>query len=109
MKYIATRASLRSRWNRIPYGDQAIFVRKKYFDQIGGYKEIPLMEDVDLIRRIKKHGKKICILPDKVITSARRWESKGALYTTMRNQILVRLFYLGVSPHRLVKYYRRRS
>jgi hypothetical protein len=44
-----------------------------------------------------------------VITSARRWESDGILYTTMRNQILVRLFYLGISPDRLAKYYWRRS
>ena len=109
LKYVSARASLRSRWNRIPYGDQAIFIRKKYFDQIGGYKEIPLMEDVDLMRRIKKDGKQIVILPDKVIASARRWESEGALYTTLRNQILVRLFYLGISPHRLAKYYWRRS
>jgi rSAM/selenodomain-associated transferase 2 len=109
LKYISARASLRSRWNRIPYGDQAIFIRKKYFDQIGGYKEIPLMEDIDLMRRIKKDGKQIVILHDKVITSARRWESEGALYTTLRNQILVRLFYLGINPHRLAKYYWRRS
>ncbi len=109
LKYISARASLRSRWNRIPYGDQAIFIRKKYFDQIGGFKEIPLMEDVDLMRRIKKDRKKIIILPDKVITSARRWESDGVLFTTMRNQILVRLFYLGISPHKLAKYYWRRS
>ncbi|MCP4609095.1 MAG: glycosyltransferase family 2 protein [Planctomycetes bacterium] len=109
LKYISARASLRSRWNRIPYGDQAIFIRKKYFDRIGGFKEIPLMEDVDLMRRIKKNGKKIFILPDKVTTSARRWERDGVLFTTLRNQILVRLFYLGISPHRLAKYYWRRS
>jgi len=109
LKYISTRASLRSRRNRIPYGDQAIFIRKKYFDQIGGYKEIPLMEDIDLMHRIKKDGEKIVILPDKVTTSARRWENEGALYTTMRNLILVRLFYMGVSPHKLAKYYWRRS
>jgi rSAM/selenodomain-associated transferase 2 len=109
LKYISVRTSLRSHCNRIPYGDQAIFIRKKYFDQIGGFKEIPLMEDVDLMRRIKKDGKKIIILPDKVTTSARRWENDGALYTTMRNRILVGLFYLGVSPHRLAKYYWRKS
>ena len=109
LRYISIRASLRSRWNRIPYGDQAIFLRKKYFDQIGGFKEIPLMEDVDLMQRIKKDGKKIIILPDKVTTSARRWESDGALYTTLRNQILLVLFYLGVSPHKLAKYYWRKS
>ncbi|MHC4174022.1 MAG: TIGR04283 family arsenosugar biosynthesis glycosyltransferase [Planctomycetota bacterium] len=109
LKYIAARANLRSRWNRIPYGDQAVFIRKKYFDQIGRFKEIPLMEDVDLMRRIKKDQRKIYILPDKVTTSARRWERNGALYTTLTNQMLAALFYLGVSPHRLAKYYRRHS
>ncbi len=93
----------------MPYGDQAIFMRKQYFDQIGGFKDIPLMEDVDLMRRIKKDGRKIHILPDKVTTSARRWQRDGALYTTVRNQILVALFRLGVSPDRLAKYYWRQS
>lgn len=109
LKYISVRASLRSRWNRIPYGDQAIFMRKQYFDRIGGFKDIPLMEDVDLMRRIKKDGRKIHILPDKVTTSARRWQRDGALYTTVRNHILVVLFRLGVSPDRLAKYYWRQS
>lgn len=109
LKYISVRASLRSRWNRIPYGDQAIFMRKQYFDRIGGFKDIPLMEDVDLMRRIKKDGRKIHILPDKVTTSARRWQRDGALYTTVRNHILVVLFRLGVSPDRLAKYYWKQS
>jgi rSAM/selenodomain-associated transferase 2 len=107
LRYVAARASLRSRCNRIPYGDQAIFIRKEYFDQVGGFREIPLMEDVDLMRRIKKDGRKIYILPDKVTTSARRWESDGAFYTTLRNQVIVALYYLGVSPCRLAKYYWR--
>ena len=106
LKYIAVRASFRSRLNRIPYGDQAIFIRKDYFDQIGKFKEIPLMEDVDLMRRIKKRGDKIIILRDRVKTSARRWETEGVLYTTIKNQILVSLYYLGVSPYKLAKFYR---
>ncbi len=106
LKYIAARARFRSRLNRIPYGDQAIFIRKDYFDRIGRFKEIPLMEDVDLMRRIKKRGDKIIILRDRVKTSARRWETEGALYTTIRNQILVSLYYWGVSPYKLVKFYR---
>lgn len=109
LKYIAARASLRSRLNRIPYGDQVIFIRKDYFNKIGGFKEIPLMEDVDLMRRIKKDRKKIYILPYKAMTSARRWERDGALYTTLRNQLFIALFYLGVSPSRLAKYYWRHS
>ena len=107
LKYIAFRANMRSRSNRIPYGDQAIFIRKSYFDKIGRFKEIPLMEDVDLMRRIKKDNKKIFILPDKVTTSSRRWQRDGVLYTTFRNQVLVALFYLGVSPATLAKYYWR--
>lgn len=109
LRYISAGASLRSRWSRIPYGDQAIFLRKKYFDQIGGFKDIPLMEDVGLMRRIKRDGGKIIILPDKVTTSARRWQRDGALYTTVRNRVLVALFRLGVNPSRLAKYYWRQS
>ncbi|MHC4488682.1 MAG: TIGR04283 family arsenosugar biosynthesis glycosyltransferase [Planctomycetota bacterium] len=106
LKYISARASWRSRLNRIPYGDQAIFMRKNYFEKIGGFRDIPLMEDVDLMRRIKKDGKEIHILRDKVVTSARRWENEGAVYTTLRNQVIVMLYYLGVSPHKLAKLYK---
>ena len=106
LKFIAARANFRCRLNRIPYGDQAIFIKKDYFDRIGRFREIPLMEDVDLMRRIKKSGDKIFILPDKVKTSSRRWETEGALYTTIRNQVLVSLYYLGVSPHKLANFYR---
>jgi len=109
LRYISVRASLRSRLNRIPYGDQAIFMRKKYFDRIGRFKDIPLMEDVELMRRVKKDGRKIHILRDKVTTSARRWQRDGAIYTTVRNQVLVALFRIGVSPGRLAKYYWRQS
>ena len=106
LKYIAMRANMRSRSNRIPYGDQAIFIRKTTFDQIGGYADIPIMEDIDLMRRLKKDGKRIRILKDKVMTSARRWEAEGPLVTTFRNQLLVLFYYLGVSPTRLARFYR---
>ena len=109
LKYIAARARFRSRLNRIPYGDQAIFIRKSYFDKIGRFKEIPLMEDVELMRRIKKRGDKIFILRDRTKASARRWEKEGIFCTTLRNQLLVSLYYLGVSPDKLAKYYRRYS
>ncbi len=107
LKYIAARARLRSRLNRIPYGDQAIFIRRAYFEEIGGFKEMPLMEDIDLMRRIKKDGKRIYILKDRVSTSARRWEKQGAIRTTLRNQVLVTLYYLGVSPEKLARFYRQ--
>ncbi len=97
---------LRSRRTRIPYGDQAIFMTKKTFAEIGGYKEIPIMEDIDLMRRIKQAGHKIKIIPEPVITSARRWEKEGIVFCTLRNFILSKMFYLGVSPIILKKYYK---
>jgi len=106
LKLIAARARLRCRLSRIPYGDQAIFMRKQYFEKIGRFKEIPFLEDVELMQRVKKNGDKICILPQRVKTSARRWEKEGVLYTTLRNMFVVMLHRFGVSPNRLTKYYK---
>jgi rSAM/selenodomain-associated transferase 2 len=105
LKTIARIASLRSRLTRIPYGDQAIFMLRDYFNQMGGYPEIPLMEDVALMRRIKGAGGRIGFIREPVITSARRWEQEGILYTTLRNWILLGAYTLGVDPHKLTKYY----
>jgi hypothetical protein len=99
-------ANLRSRLTRIPYGDQAIFIRASYFRSIGGFKEIPIMEDVDLMRRIKRKGWRIVIFQEPVITSARRWEKEGLLFGTLRNWFLMTLFLCGVSPERLARFYR---
>ena len=107
LKVIAKCASLRSRLTRIPYGDQAIFIRKDYFNKIGGYKEIPLMEDVELMQRIKKRGDKICILSDRVFTSPRRWEKEGIICCTLRNWIIIILYLIGISPDKLARYYGR--
>ena len=107
LKVIATCASLRSRLTRIPYGDQAIFIRKDYFNKIGGYKEIPLMEDVELMKRIKKRGDKIYIFSDRVFTSPRRWEKEGIICCTLRNWIIIILYLIGISPDKLARYYGR--
>ena len=105
-KSLARLASLRCRLTRIPYGDQAIFIRTDYFNRIGGYREISLMEDVELMRRIKHIGKKICILPDRVTTSARRWDEEGFVFVLLRNTILFTLYILGVSAEKLARFYR---
>jgi len=105
-KVIAFLGSLRSRLNRIPYGDQAIFLRRDYFNKIGGYREIPLMEDVELMRRIKRSGRKIWIFYDRVMTSPRRWEEEGLIYCILRNWTLQVLYFLGLSPHQLVDFYK---
>ncbi len=105
-KWIALAASLRSRLTRIPYGDQAIFIRRDFFDRLGGYPDIPLMEDVALMRRIKRAGGRICFISTPVRTSPRRWEKEGILYTTLRNWMLITLYSIGVSPETLSKYYK---
>ena len=106
-KVIAKCASLRSRLTRTPYGDQAIFIRKDYFNRIGGYKEIPIMEDVELMQRIKKRGDKIYIFSERVFTSPRRWEKEGIIYCTLRNWIIIILYLIGISPDKLARYYGR--
>jgi rSAM/selenodomain-associated transferase 2 len=105
-RLIESAASLRSRITRMPYGDQAIFIRKDYFHAIGCFREMPLMEDVELMRRIRKAGDKISIIPERVKTSPRRWEKEGILICTLRNWALITLYFLGVSPERLVRFYR---
>jgi hypothetical protein len=101
-RYVA----LRTRLTRIPFGDQAIFVRREYFERIGGFKPFPIMEDVEFMARIGKRGDRICIIPDKVTTSDRRWTREGILFCTLRNWSLQLLYALGVGPERLAKFYR---
>jgi rSAM/selenodomain-associated transferase 2 len=97
---------LRTRVTRVPFGDQAIFVRKEYFNKIGGYRDIPLMEDIELMTRIKRRGDRIVVIPAKVLTSARRWEREGILFSTFRNWALQLLYVFGVPPEQLVKWYK---
>lgn len=99
-------ASLRSRLTRVPYGDQAIFIRKTVFSELGGFRPFPIMEDVDLMLRLRRSGRKIVFLPETVRTSARRWEAEGVVFTTLRNWALLLLFFAGVSPTRLARLYR---
>jgi len=104
-RLIERAASIRSRLTRVPYGDQAIFIKKRFFDQIGGFKDIPIMEDVELMRRVKKTGSKIKFVPRKVRTAARRWEKEGIVCCTLRNWMLISLYLLGVPPEKLTRFY----
>lgn len=106
VRFIARVACLRSRLTRIPYGDQAHFFRRDYFEALGGYADIPFLEDVEIMRRIKRRGERISILPDPVVTSARRQEQEGVVTCTARNGAIVALYFMGVSPGRLARFYR---
>lgn len=107
IRVVARVACIRSRLTRIPYGDQAFFFRRDYFEAIGGYADIPFLEDVEIMRRIKRRGERIFIAPDPVITSARRQEKEGVLYCTLRNGAIVALYCMGASPERLARFYRK--
>jgi rSAM/selenodomain-associated transferase 2 len=97
---------LRTRITRIPYGDQALFLTRPLFESVGGFPEIPIMEDVELARKLHRLKAVMRILPEKVRTSPRRWETEGLAYCTLRNWLLITALYLGVSPDTLSKYYR---
>jgi rSAM/selenodomain-associated transferase 2 len=86
------------------YGDAAYFVRADVFRRLGGYRECSLMEDLDLWLRMRAHGRAV-VLPSAVVTSARRYERRGAVRQQVRNTILVLLFLLGVHPRRLKRFY----
>jgi rSAM/selenodomain-associated transferase 2 len=93
---------------KIPYGDQGIFVRRDIFDGLGGYREIPLMEDVDIIARMKRTGR-IVILDTKAFTHHRRWAREGWVRVSLTNQMIMVMYRLGLDPDRLAKiYYRER-
>ncbi len=94
----------RSRLTRISTGDQAIFIRRQIFEELGGYADIPLMEDIDLSRRMKRAGRIAC-LHERVTTSARRWQKKGVVRTILLMWSLRVLYFFGVSPARLQRVY----
>lgn len=89
---------------RLFYGDMGIFVRRNIFFSMGGYAEIPLMEDMDFCKRLKKKGK-IVILPQRIMTSTRRWTEEGAFKNVVRNWVLQIAWTCGASPETLSKFY----
>ena len=97
--------NLRTKVTRVATGDQTIFVRRKIFDELGGYADMPLMEDLDFTRRLKKIGTFV-ELNLKVSTSARRWEKWGVYKTILLMWLLRILYYIGVPPEKLVEFYR---
>jgi len=94
----------RVRWLDLAYGDQALFARRDVFDAMGGYREWPLMEDVDFVRRLRQAGR-LYHSPQPALTSARRWERDGWWRRSAKNVMLQALFFAGVAPERLANWY----
>ncbi|NEO84318.1 MAG: glycosyltransferase family 2 protein [Spirulina sp. SIO3F2] len=106
LRWVEWGVKWRSHWFALPYGDQAVFLRRETFEAIGGFPSLPIMEDFVFVRQLQRHGK-ITILPQPVLTSARRWQRLGILKTTLINQTMIMGYYAGVKPQRLADWYRR--
>jgi len=104
LKLIGRMISYRSRVTKVGTGDQALFVRREVFERMGGYPDIPLMEDIAFCRMLKHLGGVAC-LRSRVVTSARRWEVDGVWRTILRMWTLKSLYLAGVSPARLKQFY----
>ena len=101
-------ANLRARLLSLPYGDQALFLRQDLFRQVGGYRQIPCMEDLDLVRRLRRHGR-FLLAPLTVRTAARRWQRLGIIRTILLNQLLVAAFVAGIPPETLARVYNKKT
>jgi rSAM/selenodomain-associated transferase 2 len=103
-RWLEAGVALRCRLFRLPYGDQGLFVRRDAYFAIGGFRPLPLMEDVDLVRRLPRSGR-LAFPAVRAFTSARRFERRGVLATSLCNLWLLGLYFAGRSPDRLARLY----
>lgn len=106
LRIIEKMVNVRSRVFSMPYGDQAIFLKATTFHNLGGFPDLPIMEDFELMRRLKRQGR-ITIVPASVLTSGRRWQKLGVLKTTLMNQLIITGYFLGIPSVQLAHWYRR--
>jgi rSAM/selenodomain-associated transferase 2 len=98
-------ANLRSTWLQRPYGDQALFLRRSVFEETGGFADLPIMEDYELVSRLRRKGR-VLTVTESVLTSGRRWQRLGAFRTTWMNQRVLLSYHLGLSLTTAAKRYR---
>ena len=87
----------------LPYGDQGLLVSRRLYDEVGGYRDMPLMEDVDLVRRLGR--RRLALLDEDAVTSAARWRRDGWLRRSGRNLACLALYRLGVAPEKIARLY----
>ncbi|GFK93963.1 hypothetical protein NNJEOMEG_01801 [Fundidesulfovibrio magnetotacticus] len=105
LKLVALAATLRSRITGVPYGDQAIFMERAVFHALGGYADIPILEDVDLLARARRAGMRAGFARGRCTASPRRWEADGVWRRTFANWGIMARYLLGASPERLARDY----
>lgn len=104
MRLVEWVVRVRTRCFHLPYGDQAIFVRQDVLGSLGGFEEVRLLEDLIMVRKLRKVSRP-AIVPAVVHTSGRRWKELGIWRTVLINQLIVAAYTLGVDPDRLAKMY----
>ena len=102
-RVVEAAVTLRARWLALPYGDQALLLSRRLYQEAGGYRPLPLMEDVDLVRRIGR--RRLARLPVTALTSAQRWRRDGWLRRSARNLACLALYRAGMSPDRVARFY----
>ncbi len=106
LRWVEWGVKWRSRLLQLPYGDQAIFLKAATFHSIGGFCDIPIMEDFELVQRLRARGR-VAIAPAAVLTSSRRWKKLGIWRTTLINQLTIIAYVLKLPLARLAQWYRR--
>jgi rSAM/selenodomain-associated transferase 2 len=108
LRLVEKMVNWRSQFCSLPYGDQAIFLEKRVFQDLGGFANLPIMEDFEFVQRLKRRGK-IALAPVAVLTSGRRWQKLGVFKTTLINQLVIVGYYLGISPTQLRHFYQTQN
>lgn len=106
LRFIEWGARLRAALFALPYGDQAIFARRSTLEEMGGIPQVPLMEDLDLVRELKRRGR-LALLAPAAVTSARRYEARGPLRAMLRHWVAAGAWALGVDRERVAAWYGR--
>ncbi|MEO8190319.1 MAG: TIGR04283 family arsenosugar biosynthesis glycosyltransferase [Acidobacteriota bacterium] len=104
LRWIAAWANLRSRWLGLPFGDQGIFCRREAYERAGGFRDLPVCDDLDFVRRLRRVGP-LTILAEKTTTSPRRYRDRGQLSQVLLNWRVQAGYFAGVSPRTLERWY----
>ena len=102
-RFIEIGQALRQRLYGLPYGDQGLLVRRALFDAVGGFPDLPLLEDVAVLRALRRRTR-VRTLPSVILTSGRRYRRGGVVRTWLRNTAIILLYHMGVPPHRLARW-----
>jgi rSAM/selenodomain-associated transferase 2 len=104
LRWIAAWANLRSRWLKLPFGDQGIFCRRDAYERAGGFRDLAICDDLDFVRRLRRCGRFV-ILPEKTVTSPRRYQDRGAVAQVLINWKVQLGYFAGVAPETLERWY----